>query len=295
MKKVLLTGGTGYVGPYVLKELLKKKYKVTCLVNDNSSLPSKVEIVRGDILDKKAVSRAVKGQDAIIHLAAAVRIKDPKINYDINVVGTKNVVEACKKYGVKRIIYTSTVSALRKKVGPYGKTKKKAGEYLKKSSMNYTIFYPPLIYGKEGQGTKNILTYIQAFPLIIPLIGSGKYTRQPVWVEDVASVVVGSLGNKKTYRKDYPLAGKNIITFRDLTKHIAKELGVRKIFLPIPLFVCTMAAWVFEHTMSKPLFTREHIRSLSEDTRFDIGELIQDTGFSPIELADGLRKVVKKL
>ena len=299
MKRILLTGATGYIGRYVLKELLKKKFKVTCFLRKGTHIsfevPSSVKIIKGDLLDKKSLDSATKDSDAVIHLAAAVRITSKKINYDVNVTGTRNLIKECKKNKIKRIIYISSVSVIRKRKGIYGKTKYMAEQLIKKSGMTYTIFRPTMIYGPEGQGINNIINYIKLFPLFIPLVGLGKYTRQPVSVEDTAKVIVMALDKKSTYNKIYPLAGSDIITFRNLVKMIAKEMRIRKILIPIPRFFCFIMASIFEKVMKKPPFTREHIRSLSEDTRMDISELIKDTGFKPIKLERGIKSLISKI
>ncbi|MCD6364981.1 MAG: NAD-dependent epimerase/dehydratase family protein, partial [Planctomycetes bacterium] len=241
------------------------------------------------------LDHVTNGVDYVIHLAAAVRIKDPDINYNVNFIGTKNLVESCKKNHVKRIVYMSTVSAVRKKRGPYGSSKRKGEKVIINSGMEYTIFRPPLIYGLEGQGINNIIHYIRLFPFFIPIIGSGKYTRQPVSVEDVARITVDVLENKKTFRKIYPLAGPDVIKFRDFVKLIAEKMNIRKKFIYVPLPICTILAAFFEKSMKKPLFTREHIRSLSENTKFDISTLKDDTSFNPVKLEYGIEDLVKKI
>jgi len=300
MKNILLTGANGYVGKYVLQELLQRGYKVSGFIKRGMSIPNienkNLQILKGDLLDKRSLNEALKGIDAVIHLAASVRIKSPKINYDVNVVGSKNLIDACIQKNVKRVIFTSSISVLRSRRGPYGETKYKAEKLFEKSNLDYTIFRPTLIYGVESQGIKNIVDYIQMFPCFIPLVGRGNYTRQPISVYDVARVLVDCLDKKETFRKIYPLAGQDILTFKKLIKMIAIEMNCNsKIMIPVPIILCNLIAKFFEKTLAKPPFTSEHIRSLSEDTQVDISQLVKYLNFKPIKLEQGIKELVKEL
>jgi nucleoside-diphosphate-sugar epimerase/ubiquinone/menaquinone biosynthesis C-methylase UbiE len=299
MKTILLTGANGYVGKYVLEELLKRGYNVTAFIKRGTSIShlenKNIRLIKGDLLDKESLNEALDGIDAVIHLAAAVRIKSPKINYDINVIGSKNLIDVCIQKNVKRVIFTSSVSVLRSRRGPYGETKYKAEKQFEKSNLDYTIFRPTLIYGVESQGIKNIVDYIQKFPFFIPLIGKGKYTRQPVSVYDVARVLVDCLDKKETFRNIYPLAGQDVITFKELVETIANEIKCHKVIVPVPIILCNIAAKIFERALANPPFTSEHVRSLSEDTQMDISRLIKDSNYKPIKIELGIKKLVEEL
>ena len=150
MKNILLTGANGYVGKYVLKELLRQGYEVTAFIKVGTPIPEiangNFKIVQGDLLDIESLSDALENIDAVIHLAAAVRIKIWEINYDVNVIGSKNLIDVCNEKNVKRVIFTSSVSALRTKRGPYGETKYLAENLFEESNLDYTIFRPDIIH-----------------------------------------------------------------------------------------------------------------------------------------------------
>ena len=238
MKKVLLTGGSGYVGSYILKELVNRGYFVNCLIRKDKTIPNfkNVNVIVGDLLNNESVDEAVKGVEAVLHVGAAVRVKDPKINYDVNVIGTRNVVNSCKKYKIRRIVYMSSVSAVRKRKGPYGRTKFLGELEVKKPEIDYTILRPPIIYGKEGQGINNIINYVTKFPFFIPIVGSGNYPRQPVSVEDVAKVTIDVIDNKKTFNKEYGLASDKQISFKNLVNTVSTSSRLGTVQCP-PCFV----------------------------------------------------------
>jgi dihydroflavonol-4-reductase len=116
--KALVTGATGFIGYHVAKLLKEKGLLVRALVrevSDSSALRALgIELVRGDVRDSDSVCKALKGCQQLYHLAADYRlwVPDPKTMYDINVQGTKNVMQAALKLGIERIVYTSTVGTL---------------------------------------------------------------------------------------------------------------------------------------------------------------------------------------
>ena len=281
-----------------MKELLNQGIDVRGFVLEGTELGHldgmNVEIVWGNLLNKASLFIALKGVDAVIHLAAAVRDIDWDTNYNVNVIGSKNLIECCEELGIKRVIFTSTVSVTRKKLGPYGKTKVMAEELFKNSSLDYTIFRPTIIYGLEGKGIWNIITYIKKFPFFIPIVGNGIATRQPIYVYDLAKTMVDCISNENTYRKLYPLAGKEIVPFNELVDVVAKELGVRKIKIHIPLFFCKFMAFFLER-LPKPPFTAENVRSLSQSVGMDLTELINDTRFNPRSLREGIRLTINEM
>ncbi|RJP66423.1 MAG: NAD-dependent epimerase/dehydratase family protein [Candidatus Abyssobacteria bacterium SURF_17] len=121
--KVLVTGGSGYIGSAVIRELLEKKQKVRVLVRKSDDLRNleglDAELFYGDITDFHSLLSALEGCDRVFHLAAiyAIWLPDPRMMYWVNVQGTKNVFEACLQSKIKKVVYTSSVAAL----GAHGK------------------------------------------------------------------------------------------------------------------------------------------------------------------------------
>lgn len=314
MKKILITGATGFVGNYLLKELVKKKnnsksdycYNIRILAKRKDhpdfkrnlekvkSLEPKVEIIYGDLREKQSVIKAVKGIDIIIHLAAVIRSINRKEFYDVNVQGTKNLIEACKINKVKRIIITSTIAAYRKCKGDYGKTKKIADQLFLNASLALTILIPPLIYGKESQGLKKIIKYINKFPFLIPIIGKGKFLQQPAYVEDTVEAIISCLENDDSIGKSYWVGGKEAITFNKLIDSICENKGIKKkIKIHLPVFICNGIATILE-TMGLNIITKREIRSLNEDGIVSNEKAIKEINYNPVDFEEGIRKTFLK-
>jgi len=290
-KKIMVTGCTGFIGSCFL-ERVKDKYDVVCLVRENKKITSKAKAVYGSLSDAEKLDEALKDVDAVVHLAAAVGVVNSNENYESNVKGTKNLVEACKRNNVSRIIYTSSVSVTRKKMGAYGRTKLMGEKVITESDMEYTILRPTMVYGKKSRGLKRILKYVNMFPGIVPIVGSGRNLRQPVYVYDVCEAIVKCLENGISKRKIYDLAGPDQISFNDLVDMINEIQGKKKIKIHVPAFICNFSSSLIEKILKNPPFTSENIRSLSEDVRMDISDLRNDVNYDPIKLKDGLKEVL---
>src|SRR3989344_21776 len=191
---ILITGGTGYIGSNLLKLLEGKKIRL--LVND-SYVNENFEAVNGDLTDVESLDKALKNVETVIHLAAATHSKDDKMFNIVNVNGTKNLIEACKKNKIKRIIFMSSMAATRRFRDSYGESKYKAQELIRNSGLKYTILRPSLIYGKGSLGMKHTVEYIKKVPFFIPIIGKGEAIIQPVYIDDVLKAIISCLDNDK--------------------------------------------------------------------------------------------------
>ena len=215
MEKVLVTGGAGFIGTNLVLELLKK-YEVRILDlfperNEEFFKEKGVEIFKGDIRDFKVVSEAVKGSDTVVHLAAHTDVvlstKEPRVNFEINVIGTLNLLEASVKSEVDRFIFASSSAALGeqeppinekcipKPISPYGASKLAGEAYcnafysygLKTSILRFANVYGPYSSNKDSVIAKFMRDLLEEKPLVV--YGDGKQTRDFVHVEDICRAI----------------------------------------------------------------------------------------------------------
>lgn len=288
-KSILITGATGFVGKHLLSRICKKN-KIRVFVRkptqEIKNLEAKVLI--GDIRDAFAVEKAVKGTDLVIHLASVLRSNDEKLNYGINVNGTKNIVDACKKYKSK-LIHISTVNVLAERKGAYGKTKELAEQAVLESGIDYIILRCSLIYGRGNPMTDKIMK-IFSFP-IVPMMGDGKNRMQPVYVGDVVDAILRSAHKNK---KIYNVAGPDIITAEQFKDMIINKLGKKRYTIHIPLPLVIAGASILSMLFKNPPITKEQALDFREDRIIDISASKKDLGFNPISFENGIDKYFNK-
>ena len=183
---ILVTGATGFIGQVVVRTLLGRGKKIRCFVRDaqrTEALFSDVEIVTGDMKNKASIENAVSGVSAVVHLAAFTSEKESTAEESmaVNVDGMKLLVEACESQAVKRLVIVSSQSTKRERQGNYGLTKKLADDVVRKSTLDWTIVQPTLVYGPGQKGLfAKLMRLAEKLP-VFPVIGSGDYKMQPVY------------------------------------------------------------------------------------------------------------------
>jgi nucleoside-diphosphate-sugar epimerase len=215
MQKILVTGGAGFIGRHMVLSLLNQGFVVRVL--DSAPLDfthENLTIIHGDVRTQDILSSAVAECSAVIHLAGVLGYSDYQINYDVHVDGTKNLITACQKQEVKRIIAYSTFAATRENPAAYGATKKQMEDLLLQSTLNVTIFRPTMVLGDRSKGLTTIIKQSKSYPLFVPMIGSGKATRQPVSVSDIVKLTISTLDNTSSYGKAYNIAGNETINLK---------------------------------------------------------------------------------
>lgn len=287
--RIFLTGATGFVGRHLIKRL--NGHEVTCFVRKDSEDLKNFKSVKGDLKYIADVANNLKDVDVVIHLAANLWVTDNHTMYLDNVVATKNIIEACKKNGVKRIITLSSSSATPENLSEYGKTKLEADKLVMNSRLEYTILKPTMIYGDGGRGFTRILSHIKKYP-IVPIVGHGKTLMQPVYVEDVVDVILKCLENPKSITKVYNIAGPKAVSMNELFDAISSTLGKKKFKLHIPVRLLYRITNLMHPFNKKKRMTKEGIKTFYTDSNLDISETVKDFGFNPINLEDGLKKAL---
>ncbi len=280
-KKILLTGGTGFIG----KELIKKisdKYEIKCLVRKHSNFEYlkkfKVEFIFGDLRDKESISNSLKNIDMVIHLATSHQ----KGKEDVNLITSKNLVEICKQKNIKKFIFISSMAANRKLLDDYGRTKLKIEELIKNSGLNYIILRPSIIYSNNNLSL--IGSTLKSVPFIIPIMGNGNYKINPVHIQDTVNSIDASIKTKEK-NKIYDIAGAENLSFNEIIKICKKRFNIYKLNIHIPIF---LAIIMFKMI---PIVSTESIKGINEDTNADISLLKNDLKINPISFREGIKNV----
>ncbi len=227
--KILITGATGNVGKALRACLSKNNYDISCMTNENKRF---ADDIIGDLNNYSSLLSATKNINLVIHLAAVIKGNKRLIN-KVNFQGTKNLIKACEKNKVKKIIFISSLDVKFKT--PYGISKLKAEEIIKNSKLKYVILRPTVIYGKGFKTGINSLVKLTRKTPIFPIPGSGKNLYQPLYVGDLVLLIKQIIDKNKFNNKIYFICGNNVLSLNQLIDLICSNLKKRiiKIHLPI--------------------------------------------------------------
>ncbi len=298
-KYLIVTGANGYLGKYVILESVRQGYHVIGFkYNHIRSVIVKhpnVEYVHCDItqeiLSHPDINEITQDKHivGVVNAAALLGSSNIDDNRKVNALGVKHIMAFAEALGIKRIIQISSVVVLKKIKGPYGITKLEGQDILTASKLDYAVFIPALILGPESLGINRILKNVYRFPLVVPLIGSGKETQHPIFVKDFARAIVSAVESKNASRKIYEIAGDQVISFRDLIRMILKIRSNKKFFVPIPVFVAMWLGKLFQATQKVPVFTAEHVKGILQNSKLNTKMLEEDLAFKPTPLPEALK------
>lgn len=299
MKRVLITGGTGTIGKSLIERLSKREYMLRLLVlpDDVSAKNlnnSNIEIRYGDISDPTTISGICKDIDIVLHMAAVVLSDDDTLFDRINVMGTRYLLADAEKYKVKHFIYVSSASVVYKGLTPYSRSKRIAEYYVNKSSLQWTIVRPTLVYGEKGGAEFDMfLSYLNNFP-IIPFIGKGKALKRPVYVGDIIDGFEKLIEKGEGKRKIYNFSGPVAISIIDFAKLCLTFLGKEnKPIIPIPVTICKIISLMLRKIQEKPLLKWNMIAGMIYSADISPKEAIEDLGYSPSPLEERLFHCLK--
>ncbi len=289
---ILVTGGTGFVGKNLVRALTRG-CKVRCLVRDPGMAGSLVqagcELVQGDILDQASILNALSDNvEAVFHLVGILVESKGATFRSVHVEGTRNVVEACTRKNIKRYLHISALGARENAKSAYYRTKWDAEEIIKGSGLEYTIFRPAVIFGKEDRFTNLFAGLIKSFPVFF-VPGSGRNKMQPVFIKDVVNAMCLSLKNDNTRKMAYEVAGAGIHTFDEIIDLIAAILGKKILKAHIPMSIMRMNAALMESIFPRPLLTVDQLIMLEEDNIVSANALSEVFGLKPTDFTEGMR------
>ena len=222
---VAVTGASGFVGKNVRKFLYKNKVNVLGISRKNFvKYPTETKIQAKNLLEQQ-LQKKLKNYDALVHLIGIGIESSGSTFEEINVNLTKNTIKLCKKSGIKKIIYISGLGVSKNNTSNYFTSKYKAEQEIINSGLDYTIFRASYIIGKTDHLTKSLSKQMKKGVIIIP--GSGKYQLQPIFVEDVAKIILKSILEKKFSKKILDLVGPRKISFEDFVKLFSKNTKVK--------------------------------------------------------------------
>jgi uncharacterized protein YbjT (DUF2867 family) len=295
---ILVTGATGFVGKHVVHALRAREKPVRALVRKPDDKDARTlanwgcELMAGDMTDMQSLRRAVEGCDAVIHLVAIIAEPDPEPFERIMKQGTRNLVAAAEEEGIRRFVLMSALGTdeQSKDLVPYYGAKWDMEQTLKGSRLEYVIFRPSFIFGKEDGILPLFRLQVRLAP-VTPVAGDGERKLQPIWVEDVAEFFARSIDQEGIAGKTFELGGPDQVTWNEFLGRLRRVLGVRRRpTVHVPMAVMRAGAAIVERLPS-PLVTRDQLTMLVDaDNVGDPRPAVETFGVEPIGLDEQLRR-----
>ena len=222
--RIFITGGTGFVGSHLRRELLAAGHQLRLLVHGRpGNLAPGEETVAGDVRELASFRDGANGCEAVINLVGIIREFPARgVTFQkLHVEATANALAAAQEAGIRRYLQMSANGTRPGAVAGYHRTKWAAEELVRGSGLDWTIFRPSLIFGPEDAFVNMLAGYIRSFPAM-PVIGDGNYQMQPISADDVARCFALALAKPETVGQTYTICGPDRLSYNELLDAIGK-------------------------------------------------------------------------
>jgi 2-alkyl-3-oxoalkanoate reductase len=319
--KVLVTGGTGFTGKALVKRLLDEGHQVVALdykegIKTEELRKWGAEVIIGSVTDEDVVRRAVKGVEVVQHLAAAFREMNVPDTYyrEVNVEGTRRVLQAAEEAGVRRFIYCSTCGVHGNVERPpadenapiqpadyYQRTKYEAEpvvlEHHRKGPMKCVILRPAAIYG-PGDPERFGMIFRRVNKGTFPMFGDGRTLYHPVYVENLVDAHLLVMKDGVGDGEAYLIADEEYYEIETIVRKVARALD-KEVRIPhLPVTPVVLVGHIVEKAckpfgITPPIFPRR-VDWYRQNRAFDITKAKRDLGYRPrVGLDEGLRKTAE--
>jgi uncharacterized protein YbjT (DUF2867 family) len=281
--RLLITGGSGFLGGYVLREASRRGHETVALARNPAAALAVADLgaqpVTGNLDDAVQLSRlfAAARCEALVNLASLGFGHAPAI------------VAAASEAGIGRAVFVSTTAVSTTLAAPTKRVRLAAEQRIRASALKWTILRPTMIYGGPGdRNLSRLLALLDRAP-VLPVPGGGRHLQQPVHVADVADAVLSAAERPATAGVTYDIAGPEALTFAEILRTSARAVASRTRFLPVPLTPLVALVRGYERLSPHPRIRAEQLLRLAEDKTFPIDSATRDLGFSPRPFAAGIR------
>jgi 2-alkyl-3-oxoalkanoate reductase len=317
---ILVTGGTGFTGKALVQRLLGQGHEVVALDSKEGLKTQELrdwgaEVILGSVTDEEVVRRAMRGVEVVHHLAAAFREMNVPDSYyhEVNVGGTRNVLDAALAEGVRKVIYCSTCGVHGNVDHPpagedapiqpadyYQRTKWEAEPVVREFNergLETVILRPAAIYG-PGDPERFFLIFQRVAKGTFPMFGNGKTYYHPLYIDNLIDALLLAMENGRGNGEAYLIADERYLEIEDLVRRVARALEVDVKIPHLPVWPVVAAGHVCEKVckpfgITPPLFPRR-VDWYRQNRAFKIDKARQDLGYAPkVDIDEGLRRTAE--
>jgi nucleoside-diphosphate-sugar epimerase len=297
---ILVIGATSFIGPSVIKRLLKRNNSIKCLIRTGSSVDKilkrnekfieennsdkKIYFSTGNLLSTDSLFDSLSGIDTIVYL---IDLENTQL--------LENLLLAVSRTSIKRAVFISSTTVLVPQNSAVKEKKIYSEEQIKDSSLDWTILRPTMIYGTpDDKNFSKMLNFIKKRGFFV-IFGNGQNLIQPVYIDDVSEAISLVLDNKKTYKKIYEISGKNSLKYFQMLKIIQSKVKrpFKIIRLPINLSrkIVSLYCRIFKKSSLRP----DMIERMQFDKAYSYENAAKDFKYSPTSFEAGIRKLIDEL
>lgn len=281
--KVLVTGGSGFIGRHLVRSLKSDGFEVSALARNATSVPQGVRFVSGDVTDPASLPSAVEGIDAVVHLVAIINERGTQTFDGVNVGGTRNVLGAMRAWGVDRIVHLSALGASKDERFPYLRSKWLGEEAVRASGRAFTILRPSVVHG-EGAGFFRPIVWSLRWTPVYPMVAEGKTRFSPLWINDLSRCVAGSLRGEQT-GATVDLGGPEVLDFSAIVRLVMEALGKKRRMVNTPVWAARPFAAI-QGLRRDPLVTNQQLDMVVLDNATKPDSVPKAFGFDPVRMRD---------
>jgi NADH dehydrogenase len=296
---IVVFGGSGFLGRYVIRALAKRGYRVRApmrrphLGQDLRVLGDvgQIHLMQANVRFPESVARALEDADAVVNLVGVLHESGRQTFQAMHVDAAAAIADAAKAAGVTRFVQVSAIGADARSKSAYGRSKAEGEAAVRARLPDATILRPSIVFGAED-GFFNRFAEMAKYAPMLPLIGGGKTKFQPVHVQDVADAVVAALTRADAAGRTYELGGPRVYTFRELLDFILRTVDRKRPYAPLPFFLAepmgALMAFGAKILPFPPPLTGDQVRMLKQDNVVGVTDdksigTIADLGVAPLE------------
>lgn len=298
--KIVIAGGAGFVGRNLIRILKENGFKSEHIVVLDSNMENLkflentgVKLVTADLSQKGEWEDELLETDYLINLTAQISSPDYEPFERNNIIATKNLIEAAKNANLSKIIHFSSAAVLSVRKDNYAKTKLEGEDLVKNSGLTYCILRPSLMYGlTDDKNIGYLIDFADKYPFF-PIPGSGKWPRQPVYIDDICELVI-SFTKEFPENQIYNINGKESIFFKDMIKSVLHEVDGYHFRLFLPVKVFKLAMMFYQKINGGEEFTLDQVDSLTSKEVFPDYPWWDEFNIQPTNFDEGVRRMIQQ-
>ncbi len=303
--KVFVTGGTGFIGREVVRQLRGAGHDISCLVRDPNDPRARAlagregaRLAPGNLMDPASLTPLLRGHDAVIHLVGIISQTRKRTYESAHVRATAALVQAARSAGIRRWVQMSALGTRPDAASLYHQTKWRAEEEVRAGSFDLTVFRPSIVYGPEDLFV-NLFAKMARWLPFIPVMGGGLGTFQPVPVETVAECFCRCLDQPFASGQTYDVGGREILTLVQIIDQILHVCGRKRLKLFIPVWAARPLAAFLEVVcggilLMPPPLNRDQLIMLQEKTVGNVEPTLRAFDLHPPLFAKGIAYFLRR-